>query len=177
MLKKLIWIEFMIVYHYITTTTNNEQHKMAHTIAFNYGWNGVNWDKTHQTTSGHLKVNVENHLTTNTDKTSAVSTLWSAMSIPDSTIGATSSVLDFKDYSVLQLLGNTTNTGEAIYIEFSTDNVTYYRSSMHTICPNVTSGDFVVDYSNIACRYIRAAKDNTSGVSETITLLAAVRKN
>ena len=34
--------------------------------ANNYGWNGVNWDKIHATTSGHLKVNVENALAIDT---------------------------------------------------------------------------------------------------------------
>ena len=113
----------------------------------------------------------------NTDKTSATSTLWSGATLGAGTSNNTSGVLDFQDYSVLQIIGNTTNTNDPIYIEFSTDNITYYRDGMNTIYPDFTSGDFVVSFPDVACRYIRAVKDNTDVSAETITLKAAVRKN
>ncbi len=116
-------------------------------------------------------------LTTNTDKTSATSSLWSSQSLTAGSTNNTSGVLDFQDYSVLQVVGNTTNTTDPIYMEFSTDNITYYRDNMNTIYPDSTSGDFVVSFSDVACRYIRAVKDNNGAGAETITLKAAVRKN
>jgi len=116
-------------------------------------------------------------LTTNSDKTSATSSLWSSQSLAASSTNNTSGVLDFQDYSVLQIVGNTTNTNDPIYIEFSTDNTTYYRDGTNTIYPDFTSGDFVVSFTDVACRYVRAVKDNNEITAETITLIAAVRKN
>ena len=116
-------------------------------------------------------------ITNNTDKTSATSSLWSAAVLGASSFNNQSGVLDFQDYSVLQIVGNTTNTSDPIYMEFSTNNTTYYRDNMNTIYPDGITGDFVVSFPNVACRYVRAVKDNNGLGSETITLVAAVRKN
>ncbi len=112
----------------------------------------------------------------NPDKSSASSSLWSSSSIPASSTNNQSGVLDFQGYSVLQVIGNTTNTSDPIYMEFSTDNTTFYKDTYSSIYPDFSSGDFVVSFNDVACRYVRAVKDN-NGAAETITLLAVVRKN
>ena len=159
---------------------------------------GGDLDALHTNTSGDLNVEIadftkgqttmassfpvvissdQSAIEVNTDKTSATSTLWSGATLGAGTTNNTSGVLDFQDYSVLQIIGNTTNLNDPIYMEFSTDNITYYRDNTQTIYPDYTSGDFVVSFPNVACRYVKAVKDNNEIVSETITLKAAVRKN
>lgn len=56
--------------------------------------------------------------------------------------------------------GNTSNTTDPIELEFSADNVTYYRSG--DVFINVLpSGDYGFQISNVGARYIRLAQTDT----------------
>jgi len=117
--------------------------------------------------------------TINTDPvaTRTSSTLFSAQSIADGA-NATSSVLDMDGLKEFQIIGNTTNTGfDDFKYEYSADNITWFRSSDEFISVDSTSGDFSHRSPNTSARYVRFYKANTSGVTETITLIACTRKN
>ena len=56
--------------------------------------------------------------------------------------------------------GNTSNLGDALELELSADNVTYYRSGDFFV--NVLgSGDYAVQLQNIGARYVRLSQTDT----------------
>ena len=121
-------------------------------------------------------------ITQNTDPvdTRVSTTLWNAQSIPDLTNATTASV-DLLGYKLFQVLGNTNNSNDSpAKIEWSDDDITFYRSGEDYLTVDFDTGDFSYCKSNASARYVRFYKANGSGGghgTETITLIIVKRKN
>jgi hypothetical protein len=116
-------------------------------------------------------------LATDPVDTRASSVMFNAQVITDGS-SATTSALDMDGYKYLQILGNSTNTLDQVAtFEWSVDNVNWYGSQDEYVPQDFNNGDFSFILPNAVARYVRWTKSNTSGSSETITLIAAQRKN
>jgi hypothetical protein len=135
-----------------------------------YGRDGSgNLDALNVDTSGHLKITVQDE-----EKDVSDATNWNAQSIPDGTSAETASI-DMTLHKHLLVMGNTTNTTDAIHLKFSNDNTTFYQGDAF-IYPDMTSGDFAYNLRDTAAKYVKVSKSNTSGSGETITVKTSKMK-
>ena len=93
------------------------------------------------------------------------------LTIPD-TQTVNSNGIDMSDYQYLAIFGDTNNTfNKNIFLEYSTDNITYYRGAGDNskIIVVGASGNFF-DQERIITKWVRISRPNTSGASETMNV-------
>ena len=96
-------------------------------------------------------------------------------SISDSTTLASSSY-DADNYDVVTIAGNSSNTSDSsLDIEVSMDNAIWFKLADKYLNVDWESGDFGMTVE-VATRYIRVKRSNTSGSTETIKALIAGKK-
>lgn len=99
----------------------------------------------------------------------------STASISDSTTLASSSY-DADNYDVVTIAGNSSNTSDSsIDIEVSMDNAIWFKLVDKYLNVDWESGDFGMTVE-VATRYIRIKRSNSSGSNETIKALIAGKK-
>lgn len=84
----------------------------------------------------------------------------------------TSTAVDMQGYTQLSFFGTTTNTADPIYVLYSADDTTYYRSS-EVIVQDFTIGDY--SYNNrVGARYLKLQQGTTDfNANMTITCISS----
>lgn len=90
----------------------------------------------------------------------------------------TSSTLDLNGFSKMTMLGNTTNTTDAMRIEVSVDNVTFFKDPT-SVLYDFSTGDFTAQLNNDgsagAIRYVRLTQTDTTTTAFTVQFGASRR--
>lgn len=131
--------------------------------------NSGNLDALNTDTQGHLKITIQDE-----EKDISLDTIWNPIFIPNGS-STVSNTIDMTNYKHLLIMGNTTNTNEQLFLQYSNDDITYFNSDVY-IYANYNNGDFSYTLNNTPAKYIRITKDNNSGSTETISLFSTKMK-
>ena len=86
------------------------------------------------------------------------------------------SSFDADNYEVVTIAGNSSNTSDSsLDIEVSMDNAIWFKLADKYLNVDWESGDFGMTVE-VATRYVRVKRSNTSGSTETIKALIAGKK-
>ena len=84
-----------------------------------------------------------------------------------------STAADMNGFQHVAIFGNSSNTTDAIKVQFSNDNSTFYENQNEFVSQNVSSGDFAVNIENVAARYVRISQANTTGSGKSLTIITS----
>ena len=71
------------------------------------------------------------------------------------------------------IFGNSNNTTDLINVQISADNSTFYLAPIYFVSQNFSTGDFAVNISDSAARYIRISQGNTTGSGKSLTIITS----
>ena len=92
---------------------------------------------------------------------------------PGAGVTTNSTAADMNGFQHLAIFGNTSNTTDQFKVQFSNDNSTFYENQNLFVALNSSSGDFGINISDVAARYVRISQANTTGGSRSLTIITS----
>ena len=86
----------------------------------------------------------------------------------------TSNTIDMDGHSKLTIMGNTTNTMDALNIKFSVDDINYYRGS-NGAYPDYSTGDYAAVIDTGGARYVKITQIDTQAAAFTMNFSSSKR--
>lgn len=92
---------------------------------------------------------------------------------PGAGVTTNSTAADMNGFQHVAIFGNTSNTTDQFKVQFSNDNSTFYENQNLFVALNSSSGDFGINISDVAARYVRISQANTTGGSRSLTIITS----
>lgn len=92
---------------------------------------------------------------------------------PSAGVTTNSTAADMNGFQHVAIFGNSNNTTDVINVELSNDNSTFYLAPIYFVSQNFSTGDFAVNISDSAARYIRISQANTTGSGKSLTIITS----
>ena len=92
---------------------------------------------------------------------------------PGAGVTTNSTAADMNGFQHVAIFGNTSNTTDPFKVQFSNDNSTFYENQNLFVALNTSSGDFGINMSDVAARYVRISQANTTGGSRSLTIITS----
>lgn len=92
---------------------------------------------------------------------------------PGAGVTVNSTAADMNGFQHVAIFGNSNNTTDQINLEISNDNSTFFLAPIYFVSQNFSTGDFAINISDSAARYIRISQGNTTGSSKSLTIITS----
>lgn len=92
---------------------------------------------------------------------------------PGAGVTTNSTAADLNGFQHVAIFGNSNNTTDLINVQISADNSTFYVAPIYFVSQNYSTGDFGVNISDSAARYIRISQGNTTGSGKSLTIITS----
>ena len=92
---------------------------------------------------------------------------------PGAGVTTNSTAADMNGFVNVAIFGNSNNTTDQINVQISNDNSTFYTAPIYYVSQNYSTGDFAINITDPAARYIRISQGNTTGSSKSLTIITS----
>lgn len=92
---------------------------------------------------------------------------------PAAGVTTNSTAADMNGFVNVAIFGNSNNTTDTINLQISNDNSTFYLAPIYFVSQNFSTGDFAINITDTAARYVRISQGNTTGSGKSLTIITS----
>ncbi len=92
---------------------------------------------------------------------------------PGAGVTTTSTAADMNGFNNVAIFGTSNNLSDQLLVQISNDNSTYFTAPIYFVSQNYSTGDFALNVTDIAARYIRISQANTTGSGKALTIITS----
>jgi len=92
---------------------------------------------------------------------------------PGAGVTTNSTAADMNGFVNVAIFGNSNNTTDQIKLQISNDNSTFFLAPIYFVSQNVSTGDFAINITDTAARYVRISQGNTTGSGKSLTIITS----
>jgi len=92
---------------------------------------------------------------------------------PGAGVTTNSTAADMNGFVNVAIFGNSNNTTDTINLQISNDNSTFYLAPIYFVSQNFSTGDFAINITDTAARYVRISQGNTTGSGKSLTIITS----